>query len=128
MARYNTSRCGGYASYSGHCGASDCETCHPGGARAEALEEATAELRDGIQYAESELETLTLKLEDLTEDDADEARVLRTQIEALETTLIDLQDRLASEEAGFDGEDDYDPPDRDDSRDGEGEVDWESPY
>jgi len=24
-------RCGGYSSYSGHCGATDCETCYPGG-------------------------------------------------------------------------------------------------
>ena len=23
-------KCGGYASYTGHCGASDCETCYPG--------------------------------------------------------------------------------------------------
>lgn len=23
-------RCGGYGSYDGHCGASDCETCYPG--------------------------------------------------------------------------------------------------
>ena len=27
MPRY---RCGGYASYTGHCGATDCETCYPG--------------------------------------------------------------------------------------------------
>lgn len=25
-----TYKCGGYASYTGHCGASDCETCYPG--------------------------------------------------------------------------------------------------
>lgn len=24
--------CGGYSSWTGHCGAEDCETCHPGGA------------------------------------------------------------------------------------------------
>ena len=24
-------RCGGYASYTGHCGATDCDTCYPGG-------------------------------------------------------------------------------------------------
>lgn len=30
-ARRNRYRCGGYASYTGHCGATDCETCYPGG-------------------------------------------------------------------------------------------------
>lgn len=28
--RRKTYRCGGYAAYSGHCGATDCETCYPG--------------------------------------------------------------------------------------------------
>jgi hypothetical protein len=27
----NRYRCGGYASYDGHCGATDCDTCYPGG-------------------------------------------------------------------------------------------------
>ncbi len=27
----NRYRCGGYASYNGHCGATDCDTCYPGG-------------------------------------------------------------------------------------------------
>tara|TARA_R110000824_G_scaffold83616_1_gene209237 strand:- start:428 stop:820 length:393 start_codon:yes stop_codon:yes gene_type:complete len=30
-----THRCGGYGSYGGHCGGSDCETCHPGCGSAE---------------------------------------------------------------------------------------------
>ena len=29
--RRNGGGCGGYANYSGHCGALDCCTCHPGG-------------------------------------------------------------------------------------------------
>lgn len=30
-ARRRAYRCGGYGSYYGHCGATDCETCYPGG-------------------------------------------------------------------------------------------------
>lgn len=30
-ARRNTYRCGGWASYYGPCGATDCESCYPGG-------------------------------------------------------------------------------------------------
>ena len=30
-ARSRRYSCGGYASYTGHCGASDCSTCNPGG-------------------------------------------------------------------------------------------------
>jgi D-serine deaminase-like pyridoxal phosphate-dependent protein len=29
-ARKRRYRCGGYSSYTGHCGATDCDTCHPG--------------------------------------------------------------------------------------------------
>ena len=42
-----TYNCGGYANYSGHCGARDCSTCYPGGG----WEDTQLDLRDaGYEY------------------------------------------------------------------------------
>jgi len=50
--KFKTYRCGGWASYSGPCGALDCEDCHPGGARAmwEEEQSRTAGVAETIKY------------------------------------------------------------------------------
>lgn len=127
MARYNTYRCGGYSSYSGHCGASDCETCHPGGARAEAVEEATEELRAKLEDLEAKLAEIENKMCDLDEE-SEEWAALNVEHESVEREIDEVSSEIASIENGFDGDDepDYDRDDYDDDR--VYEVDWESPY
>ena len=119
-------RCGGYASYSGHCGALDCETCHPGGAAAMRLEDATSELNDKLRLVLDELATFSSKVA----ESKDEAAEIAARIEDLEIEAdrlegeIDLAERNLNQE----DDDDFEPPDYDDPRIGEGEVDWEGPY
>lgn len=84
--RRNTYRCGGYSSHSGHCGATDCETCHPGGAREMALAEATAELRGALDEVEGAIAE--------TDDEG--------AVAALTARADGLRSEIADVERGFD--------------------------
>jgi len=99
-----TYRCRGYAAYDGHCGALDCETCHPGGARAMAFEEATADLRAELAEAEDRLASA------------------QAEVERIEEAI-----RSIASEFNRPDDDSYDdlPPPEDDRE--LHEVDWESP-
>lgn len=124
---FKTYRCGGYSSYSGHCGAGDCETCHPGGARQMAIDEATEGLRAKLDDLENKLAEIENKMCDLVED-SEEWLVLNDEHENLQREIDEVSSEIASVENGFDGDDepDYDyEPDYNDRYD---EVDWESPY
>lgn len=128
MARFQTYRCGGYSSYDGHCGALDCETCHPGGARQMAIDEATEELRGKLESLEAKLTEIEEQMCDLDED-SEEWLALNAEHESVEREIDEVSSEIASIENGFDGDDEPDYDDRDDYDDNYlGEVDWESPY
>lgn len=131
---YNTYRCGGYASYTGHCGALDCETCHPGGARAMALEEATAELQGRLEEAEAEQVEVDTLLAQIGDEDSDEAKALAARLDEIEARIRAISDEIEDIERSFDGDDEPDDYNREDDfeddfeDDRDYEVDWESPY
>jgi len=127
MARFQTYRCGGYSSYDGHCGATDCETCHPGGARQMAMEEATEELRSNLEELEARILILSGQLDLIDDEESEDYKALAHEIDQLTAKAEEIQSEISSIESGFDG-DDYDGPDEDDRYEGEGEVNWESPY
>jgi hypothetical protein len=97
-----TYRCGGYASYTGHCGALDCETCHPGGARELELQEILGPVIARRDELQAKIDELDAKGEDVPES-------LITELDQIEGEIA----RAENDEGG----DDYDGPDDDDCDD-----------
>jgi hypothetical protein len=126
---YQTYRCGGYASYYGHCGALDCETCHPGGAREMALDEETEELRAERELIEADMSSIEAKMDALSDENEEEYASLMSEANTLASRLAEINEEIKAIENRLDGG--YDEPDYEPDYDryaGEGEVDWESPY
>ena len=85
-------RCGGYADYYGHCGALDCETCHPGGAAALAREEMLERLQEELEplYAElRELEDIMFAAHELLFDTSG----LREEYQEIEEEIAEIENR-----------------------------------
>lgn len=131
MARRTTRtvyRCGGYASYSGHCGGTDCETCYPGCSSEDPYAEEIAELDSAIDSVSCRLEELYEKAETEGFDAlSDEGRAVLVEIDKLSA---DLKAMRADLHAAYDGssarDDGFREPDAydDDRTDDNAEVDW----
>jgi hypothetical protein len=116
-ARHTTYRCGGYSSYTGHCGAGDCETCHPGGAAAERAQEAReeweAEHLDPLREERDALQVTIAKAQELQLDTC----ILDANLDTLNDKIEEVEDEAPDfDEDGGDYEPDYDDRDYDDDR------------
>jgi predicted nucleic acid-binding Zn-ribbon protein len=81
-----TYRCGGYGSYNGHCGALDCETCHPGGA----AELARQEAQESIEILQGQIDDLAEEMAQVADDlgkDSEEYQALARRMESLNEEL-----------------------------------------
>ena len=98
--------CGGYASRSGHCGADDCETCHPGGAasiaRDAAYDQWLSEVDQPILTALAKVKALLAAVEAMIETGRDEEFLVsdevRDEIQARANELADIVDAVTEEE------------------------------
>ena len=99
-------RCGGYGSYFGHCGAEDCETCHPGGAASIARDAANdqwlSEVEPTIMATLAAVKKLMAVLGGLLETGRDEEFLVsdevRDEIQARANELADIVDAVTEEE------------------------------
>ena len=95
-------RCGGYSSRSGHCGADDCETCHPGGAasiaRDAAYDQWLSEVDQPILTALAKVKALLAAVEAMIETGRDAefavSGEVRAELQARADELGDIVDAV----------------------------------
>jgi hypothetical protein len=107
---HNTYRCGGYGSYTGHCGAGDCETCHPGGAAQMRAEEAREEWeQENLAPLHDEHDALEKVIKAAHELQLD-TTILEARLDALENHISEMEDEGPSfdDDGDYDAEPDYD--------------------
>lgn len=97
--------CGGYSSRSGHCGADDCETCHPGGAasiaRDAAYDQWLSEVDQPILTALAKVKILMAEVEAMIETGRDAefavSGEVRAELQARADELGDIVDAVTEE-------------------------------
>ena len=100
-------RCGGYNDYRGHCGATDCETCYPGGYK--------EEKKSLVPFYEKEIDKLEIirKQQLLLMEEAEllmfDILLLEKEVDETDKQIEDLECKMIDELEEEEDEDDFSP-------------------